>query len=116
MTLSCRTCDVPRHAALGVWRGSNAGGGAISWFLRVPKVAEAATSESMDVALAETVNELLFLREVTEFIVPPIDIDIKIHEDNQGAIKMATNRFSSRRTRHVDVKHHNICGAIKGRG
>ena len=45
-----------------------------------------------------------------------IDIDIKIHEDNQGAIKMATNRFSSRRTRHVDVKHHIVRDAVEGEG
>ena len=32
--------------------------------------------------------------------------NIIIREDNEGAIKMATNRFSSGRTRHVEVKHH----------
>ena len=65
-------------------------------------------------ALAEMVNELRFLRQVKEFMMPPIDIRIKIHEDNKGAIKMAKNRFSSRRTRHVDVKHHIIRDAIGG--
>ena len=37
------------------------------------------------------------------FLTPPID-DIIIREDNEIAIKMATNRFSSRPTRRVDVE------------
>ena len=36
-----------------------------------------------------------------------------IREDNEGAIKMTTNRFSSRRTRHADVKHHIVRDAVE---
>ena len=71
-----------------------------------------ALSESEYVTLAEVVNELRFLRQVKDFLTPPIDDNI-IREDNEGAIKMATNRFSSRRTRHVDVKHHIVHDAIE---
>ena len=77
-------------------------------------MAAAATSGSEYVALTETVNELRFLCQVKEFMAPPIDVDIKIHEDNEGAVKMAANRFSCRRTRHVDVKHHIVRDAIDG--
>ena len=78
-------------------------GGTISWFSRVQKVTAGASSQSEYVVLAEVVNELRFLRQVTGFLTPPIDDNIIIREDNEGAIKMATSRFSSRRTRHVDV-------------
>ena len=27
-------------------------------------------------------------------------------EDNEGAIKLAINKHASRRTKHIDVKHH----------
>ena len=64
-------------------------------------------------ALAEVVNELRFLQQVKGFLTPPIDDNIIIREDNEEAIKMATNRFSSRRTRHVDVKHHIVCNTVK---
>ena len=87
-------------------------GGAISWFSRAQKLTASATSESEYIALAEATNELRFLRQVKQFISPPADTRIPIHEDNQGAIKMANNRFSSRRTRHIDVKHHVIRDAI----
>ena len=89
------------------------GGGAISLLSRVQKVTAAASSESEYVALAEFLNELRFLRQVKGFLTPPIDDNIIIREDNEGAIKMATNRFSSRRTRHVDVKHHIVRDAVE---
>ena len=73
----------------------------------------AASSESEYVALAEFVNELRFLRQVKGFLMPPIDDNIVITEDNEGAIKMVTNRFSSSRTRHVDVKHHIVRDAVE---
>ena len=66
-------------------------------------------------ALAEIVNGLRFLRQVKEFTMPPIDTCIKTHEDNEGAIKMVKARFSSRRTKRVDVKHHIIRDAIDER-
>ena len=89
------------------------GGGAISWFSRVQKVTAAASSESEYVALAKVVKELRFLREVKGFLTPPIDDKIVIREDNGGAIKMATNRFSCRHTRHVDVKHNIVRDAVE---
>ena len=90
------------------------GGGAVSWFSRAQRITATATSESEYVALAEVVNELRFLRQVKAFMVPPIDYNIRVHEDNEGAIKMAENRFSSRRTRHIDVKHHMVRDAVDG--
>ena len=38
---------------------------------------------------------------------------VPIKEDNQGAIRMANNRYSSRRTRHIDVKHHVVRDAVE---
>ena len=68
---------------------------------------------TMPVALAEVINELRFLRQVKGFLAPPIEDNFLIREDNKRAIKMATNRFSSRRTRHVDVKHHSVRDAVE---
>ena len=90
------------------------GGGAISWFSRAERITATATSESEYVALAEIANELRFLRQVKALMVPPIDFNIRIYEDNEGAIKMAENRFSCRRTRHIDVKLHTVRDAVDG--
>ena len=90
------------------------GRGAISWFSRAQRITATATSESEYVALAEIVNELRFLRQVKVFTVPPIDYNIRVQEDNKGAIKMAGNRLSSRRTRHIDVEHHMVRDTVDG--
>ena len=102
------TCpDTRRSASGGVVM---LGGGAIRWFSRAQRVNATATSESEYVALVEIVNGLRFLRQVKAFMAPPIDYNIRVHEDNEGTIKMASNRFSSRRTRHIDVKHYMVSG------
>ncbi|CAN0008123.1 unnamed protein product, partial [Sphacelaria rigidula] len=80
-------------------------GGAISRFFWAQKLTAAATSKSKYIALGEANNELRFLRQEKYFIEPPTDAGIPLHKNNQGAITMA-NSFSSRRTRHIDVKHH----------
>ena len=49
-----------------------------------------------------------------EFVTPTInDYSVIVNEDNQGAIIMANNKFSSKRTRHIDVKHHAIRDAVE---
>ena len=58
----CRFCHLSRHSAFGFRWSSDAGGGEISWFSRVQKVAAAAISKSEYLALAEVVNGLRFLR------------------------------------------------------
>ena len=64
------------------------------------------TSEAEYVALSEVVKEVLFLRQVQELTEPSMRVGtVNVFEDNEGAIKLATNKHS-RRTKHVDVKHH----------
>lgn len=89
------------------------GGGKISWFLRAQRVTVAATSESEYFALAEVVNDLRFLRQVKAFVMPHIDHKIAVYEDNEGAIETTTYRVNSRRTRHIDVKHHVVRDAME---
>lgn len=47
-----------------------------------------ASFESEYVALSEMVNELSQLGQVKEFMIFPVDENVKIHEDNEGVIKM----------------------------
>ena len=108
------------HASCPDTRRSVSGGavmlgrGEISWFSRAQRITRTVTSESEYKALAGIVNEQRFLRQVKAFMVPPIDYNIRVYEDNKGAIKMAENRFSSRRTRHIDVKHLMVRDAVDG--
>ena len=89
------------------------GGGAFSWF----SMAQVTTAEGIPkaeyVAVSEIVKEVLFLRQVQALIMPALESNpVDIVEDNQGAIKMANNRHPSKRTRHIDIKHHLIRDAV----
>lgn len=43
-----------------------------------------------------------------------INTDIRIYEGNEGVINMVRNRFSCKRTKHVNIKHGGIArNAVK---
>ena len=74
------------------------------------------TSESEYVALAEVVKEVAYLRQVEMFIKPcMVPYSVEIREDNQGAIKMAKNPIISKRTKHIDIKHHFIRDMVEAK-
>ena len=64
-------------------------------------------------AMSEIVKEVLFLRQVQAFIMPALESNpVDIVEDNHGVLKIASNRHSSKRTRHIDIKHYLIRDAV----
>ena len=82
---------------------------AISWHSRMQEVTASGTSEAEYVALSEVVKKVLFLRQVQAFMEPSMRFGaVNVFEDNEGAIKLATNKHASRRTKHIDVKHHRV--------
>ena len=90
--------------------------GAISLHSRVQELTASGTSEAEYVALSEVVNEVLFLRQVQEFMGPTMRVGaVNVFEDNEGVIKLATNKHASRRTKHIDVKHHLVRDASDAR-
>ena len=40
---------------------------------------------------------------------------VNVFEDNEGAIKLATNKHASRSTKHIHVKHHLVRDASDAR-
>ena len=89
---------------------------AISWHSRMQEVTASDTSEAEYVALSEVVKEVLFLRQVQESMGPSMRVGaVNVFEDNEGAIKLATNKHPSRSTKHIDVKHHTVRDASDAR-
>ena len=90
--------------------------GVISWHSRMQEVTASGTSEAEYFALSEVVKEVLFLRQVQEFMEPSIKVGaVSVLKDNEGTIKLATNKHASRRTKHIDVKHHLVRNASDAR-
>ena len=83
------------------------GGAAVSWFSRTQKCVTLSTSEAEYVALADSFKEALFMRHVWSFLLPDYGLPcIKVFEDNQGAIALASNPVSNSNSKHIDVRHH----------
>ena len=90
--------------------------GAISWHSRMQEVAASGTSEAEYVALSEVVKEFLVLRQMQEFMELSMRIGaVNMFEDNEGGIKLATNKHASRRTTDIDVKDHLVRDASDAR-
>lgn len=80
-------------------------GGPIAWESKRQKTTALSTCEAEYMALAETSKEALFLRSLYKSIYKA-DIQIKIYEDNQSAIKLAENPMINNRTKHIETRHH----------
>ncbi|CAM9659060.1 unnamed protein product [Ascophyllum nodosum] len=90
--------------------------GAINWHSRMREVTASGTSQAEYVALSEVVKKVLFLRQVKEFMEPSMRVGaVNVFGDNEGAIKLATNKHASRSTKQIDVKHHLVRDASDAR-
>ena len=66
-------------------------GGAVSWFSRTQHCASLSSTESEYVALANVTREVVFLKELLEFILPNRRRGpVTVFEDNDGAIKLGS--------------------------
>ena len=52
--------------------------------------------------------EILFIRQILEFLKIKIDFPITVYCDNVGAIFLGHNAKNSQRTKHVDIRHHYV--------
>ena len=67
------------------------------------------TSEAKYGAMPQGAKTALFTKAVLDFLQPELANDtIDLFEDNQGAIAIAENPISGRRTKHNDVRYHFI--------
>ena len=67
--------------------------------------------------LSEMVKkEVLFMRQIQKFMEPSMRVGaVNVFEDNEGAIKLATNKHASSRTKDIDVKRHLVRDASDAR-
>ena len=83
-------------------------GALVSWRTRLQSIVTLSSTEAEYAALSETLREAAWLRSLlTEIGFDEAQlIPLPIFEDNQSAIKLATNHANSNRTKHIDVRNH----------
>jgi hypothetical protein len=82
------------------------GNAAISWNSHLQRLVTMSSTEAEYVALGEAVKEALYLRNLFSELFSAAPPSIPLFEDNQSTIKQALNTQSSRRTKHIDIRHH----------
>jgi hypothetical protein len=78
----------------------------VSWRSKAQRGVTLSSSEAEYVAVSEVCAEVLFVKQVLEFLGIKVILPIKIMVDNIGAIFLANNYTMSQRTRHIDIRYH----------
>ena len=81
-------------------------GGSVAWSSKKQDVVSISTTEAEYYALAETVREITWLRELLSDFDINFDGPVTLEVDSQSCIKMIDNEKFSNRTKHIDVRYH----------
>ena len=85
----------------------------VCWRSRGQKSVTLSTTEAEYVACSEVVKEVLFILQLLKHLQVELQLPIRVHVDNIGAIFLAENQNSSDRTKHVDTRYHFVRQYIK---
>lgn len=80
----------------------------VSWRSKAQDTVTLSTTEAEYYALSHTFQELLFTRQIFEYIGMRVTLPMTIHVDNVGAIFLTENSNTGKRTRHIDVRYHHV--------
>jgi hypothetical protein len=84
----------------------------VAWRSRQQKTVGLSSCESEYYAMTEAAQELLYVKQVLEFLHVKFQLPMIIKCDNQGAAFLAKNE-SSTRTKHIDVRYHFLRDLVK---
>ena len=86
----------------------------VSWKSKKQQTVALSTCEAEYTALAETVQEGKFLKQLcVDLGIIAVSKSILVNADNQGAIKLAKNPAFHKRSKHIDVKCHFIRSEVQ---
>lgn len=81
-------------------------GAAVSWRSKKQSCVALSTAEAEYMALANTTQEAIWMRQLTIDLKNVPDKPLKIFEDNQSAMCIAKNPQFHGRTKHIEIKYH----------
>ena len=80
--------------------------GAISWSSQKQKTVAQSSTEAEYMAMADAANQAAWYYSFLEELGYTMDDPIPVHGDNKGAIDLALNPVTGRRSKHIEIKHH----------
>jgi hypothetical protein len=83
-------------------------GGAISWSARKQRTIAQNTTEAEYMAMSEAANQAAWYHSYLEELGYSVKDPIPMHCDNKGAVDLALNPVTGRRSKHIPIRHHVI--------
>jgi hypothetical protein len=83
-------------------------GGAVSWTSNQQEVVALSTTEAEYVDVSRARQSAVHFRQLMAYVHQRQRGATTVHDDNEGAGKLANNPMASNRTKHIDIKHHYI--------
>lgn len=84
----------------------------VSWKTKKQPTVALSTCEAEYMALASTMQECMYLKQLLEGIDDYMYKQTVVYEDNQGTIALAKNPVSRQRCKHVDIKYHFVRSVV----
>ena len=81
-------------------------GAPISWKSKAGKSVTLSSTEAEYYASSEAAKELVFVKNLVESIGIKFSTECRLMVDNTGAIYLANNYTTGRRTKHIDIRAH----------
>lgn len=88
-------------------------GNPISWESRKQPTTALSSTEAEYMALSEATKEAVYLQSFLLELGMTAVQKVKLFSDNCGAIKLADNPIHHNRSKHIDVRHHFVRGALQ---
>jgi hypothetical protein len=63
-------------------------------------------------AMTDAANQAKWYHSILSELGYTINTSVPLHGDNKGAIDLALNPVTGRRSKHIDIKHHVIHGYV----
>ena len=93
----------------------SAGSGSLSWRAGTQNIVAHSSTEAELIALDEACRELMYLRALFADMRIPVELPVRIAQDNQSTIKLVDAGRFNPRTRHMNVRYH-YCHGLQSDG
>jgi len=90
-------------------------GGPISWKSKKQSSVSLSTTEAEYYALGVACQEAVWLKQIGQELLLPLDGPIHLYSDNTGAVTLSENPVFHNRSKHIDIRWHFVRELIRSK-